>query len=105
MANIIQRFNRFDLKTGIARHIETLSRAVGLPRVAACQFHAALAADDFHDFRCAGIEGKRGRQNDAEGFFAATSKQDSVRNAFAIKVDVGFFNDADVVELSGHGNG
>ena len=103
MAHIIQRFNRFNLKTGIAGHVEALACAVGLPGIAASQLHAAFAADYFHDFRRAGVEAECGWQDDADSFFGAVSKQDSVRNAFAIEVNVGFFDDADVVELGGHG--
>ena len=103
MADVIESFQRFDLEAGIARHFELLSCFVGLPVAAACLLHAAFAPNDFHDFRCAGVECQVRRKNHADGFPGAVGKNDGVRYAFAVEVDVGFFYDAYLVELCGHG--
>src|SRR5450830_1658619 len=51
VANVIEGFYRLDVKFAVARHLELLAGAVGLPVAGAIEAHLAHAADDFHDFR------------------------------------------------------
>src|SRR5512139_1354057 len=91
----------FDVEAGIARHLERLPGAVGLPLVFAGQFDAARARHRLHDLGCAGVEGERGRQDHADRFLGAVGQRNAVRNALAVEVDVGLGNNRYIVEL-GH---
>lgn len=102
VANVIQRFCRFYFKLGITRHIELLTGAVFIPEFFPLQAYAAFSCIHFHQFRRAGIEYQAGGKNHAYGFFAAVREQYRVRHAFAVKIDVGLFNDAYLVELCSH---
>lgn len=105
MADVIKCLNSLDIEAGIPRHIEALAAFVGFPFGFAFEADAALTGVELHDFRCAGIEGQRRRENHADGFLRAVGEQDGMRDAFSIEVDVGFLDDGNVVELCGHGVG
>src|SRR5512142_767259 len=102
MADVVVRLaGHFDVEAGIARHLERLPGAVGFPLALARQLDAAGACHGFHDFRRAGVEGERGRQDHADRFLAAVGELHGVRNALAVEIDVGLLVDCDMVEL-GH---
>ena len=88
-----------DVERRVARHIVGLAGAVGLPRRLALQADTAAACHAFHDFRCAGVEGERGRQDDADRFLRAVGELDAVADALAVEVDAGLGGDGDAVDL------
>lgn len=103
VADVVRRAYRFDGKAGVTRYIEGLAGAVGHGLAFTLERHAAFAVDDFHDFRGAGIEDQGGGQDDANGLFRAIGENDRVRYALAVEIDIGFFDDADLVKLCVHG--
>ena len=102
VANVVQCFDRFDIEAGVGWYVELLTTFKGLPFGFASQQDAAFARIQFHDLCRAGIELQRRREDHADGFFGAVCKHDAVRDTFAIKVDVGFLDDGNVIELSSH---
>ncbi len=78
VTNVIQRFERLDIKAGIGWHIELLAALVSRPGLFALDADAAFACIQFHDFCCAGIKNQTGWKNHAYGFFAAVGEQNRV---------------------------
>src|SRR5690606_26441989 len=94
----------FDVEAGIAGHVEGFAGGVGLPFSLALHAHAAASGHAFHDLGRAGVEGERGREDDADGLLRAIVELDSVADALAVEVDVGLGGDGDAVDLGGDGH-
>src|SRR5476649_680274 len=102
MANVVQRFERLDIELAVAGDLELLAGAIGVPLAGAGQAHLAHAGDHLHRLRRAGAERQRRWKNHADGFLAAVGEQHAVRYALAVKVDVRFLDDADLIKLFTH---
>lgn len=102
MADVIQSFQCFDIEAGIGWYIESLATFISRPSFFTLDADAAFTSVQFHNFCRAGIEYQARRENHAYGFFAAVGKQDGMRNAFAIEIDIGLLDDANLVELCSH---
>ena len=102
MANVVHGFQRLDIETRICRDFKTFAAAVPDPGLLVFLAHAAAAAGDVHDFRYAGIERQRRRQDDAKRLLAAIRENDSVGNTFAVEIDIALLEDGDIVELCSH---
>jgi hypothetical protein len=102
MANVIERLNGFNIEARVSRHFKTLAGFIGFPVVFALVAHPAFSADDFHDLRRTGVECERRGENHADGFLGAIAKQHGMRDAFAVEVDIGFLDDADLIKLCAH---
>ena len=105
MADVVEGLAHADVKTGVAGYAELVARASVQPGVGACQAVFAATGHAFHDFRCAGVEGERGRQHHTHGFLCAVCQRDAVADALAIEVHVGLGVDAGVVNRSHAGRG
>ena len=104
VADVVISLSHPNFKTGLTWHVELLAHRRLLPFVAVFEFVLAGTAHALHDFGGAGVESKGRRENNAHRFFGAVSQGDVVANALAVKVNVGFGGDGNVVEfLGGHG--
>ena len=88
-----------NLEAGIARHVERLAIAVCLPLAFTLELDAAGAANTFHDFRRAGIEGQAGRQDHANRLLGAVGQHNGVADALAVKINIGPLDHRNVVVL------
>jgi len=74
------------LKAAVLGHLEAGTRSIGLERRFAGDLHFAGAGGDFHQFRCADVEGELAARHDyADSLAGAVRKKYRVRYAFAIK--------------------
>lgn len=103
MADVMHRRYGFDLEGRLARHIEGLAANVLRPTVSTGQFDPAVAVNQLHDFGRTGVEGECGWQDDADTFFAAIGQNQAVRDAFAIKVNIGAGLNLTVEGVDGRG--
>src|SRR5574343_2102985 len=99
VADVVIRFVASDFEAGIARHVEGLAFAVGFPLALALELDATGAADAFHDFRRAGVEGQAGRQDHADRLLGAVGQHHGVADTLAIKVNIGILDHGHVVVL------
>src|SRR5574343_1488938 len=99
VADVVIRFVASDFEAGIARHVEGLAFAVGFPLALALELDATGAADAFHDFGRAGVEGQGGRQDHADRLLGAVGEDDGVADALAVEIDIGLLDHRNVIEL------
>ncbi len=104
VADVVVCLGDANLKAGLARYVESFAGFRTNPVVAACQFVFARTTDALHDFWCACVECQGRWKDHAHRFFGAVGQGDVVADALAIKVNVGFGGDGNLVNLfSGHG--
>ena len=78
VADVVERFDGFDIEAGIARHTEALTRFIEFPVSFTFDARTTGSCRDFHDLRNAGIEYQRRGQDHADGFFRPISEHDGV---------------------------
>ena len=105
VADVVVSLADADVKAGVGGDGKLLAGVAGLPSFVASKSVLTGAGHAFHDFRCAGVEGERGRQHHTHGFLCAVCQRDAVADALAIEVHVGLGVDAGVVNRSHAGRG
>lgn len=83
VADVIEHFQRFNIEGRVARDMEGLAALVFRPFGFALEADAAAAGIQLHDFRCAGVEGQRGRKNHAHRLAGAIGKLHGMADALA----------------------
>lgn len=74
MTNVVQRLNRFNIKTGIRWNIKAIACHVPGPQRLIFLAHLAESAGDVHYFGHASVKCQRRRQDYTQGFFMPFSR-------------------------------
>src|SRR3990167_1471255 len=102
-ANVVYFILGVYLKAAVLGHLEAGTRSIGLELRLVADFYAAGAGGDFHQFRCADVEGELAARHDyADSLAGAVREKYRVRHALAVEEYVGFFANRDVVEFVRH---
>lgn len=102
MANVMDGgiIEGFDVETGVSGDVELFARLIGFP-FRFSDVCAAASVDNFHDFRRARVKSQhRVGHNDPDAFACSVGEKYAVADAFAVEINVGFFNDAHLIKLA-----
>lgn len=90
----------FNIEKGVCRHAKLFARLIGFPfRIS--YLGTAASVNNCHDFGRSCIKGEHGiGQNDPNTFAAAVCHEQAMTDTFPRKINIGFFDDAHLIELA-----